>query len=373
MELDPIIDSESTNEKKESSTEHSILLLEKEIDTIYTNIESNLTTIWSKTGIDLDSKKKELYSKLETLKKNPILDNFNSLESSLNLNNIKSVDLLSLKASLDNEKLTSLSKSANAALDNLDSHLEQVESKAINYVKSLNVNVNVSSINSFMGSLWNSVVSIEPETPKLEELQETTKSNLFKYGTTRFDQDLYKLHTLKDGYISGVIFDVGKNKDDVSADSSGYDQSDATTPSGSADSSDSIESDDISDFNVDSKTDEISKLLKTYPDLNNLMNELVPIDLSYKLFWYRYFKQFDEIKRVDELRKKLTQENEEEEFDWDDDEEEKEEKKETVKKEEVKEIAEEKNESSNKVDKAPVKDEKSLNLEAEDDEDDDWE
>ncbi|CAI5757512.1 unnamed protein product [Candida verbasci] len=145
----------------------------------------------------------------------------------------------------------------NSGLDLLDSKLEIVEKEVGKYV---------SSFTSFLSN----IVSIAPKEEEKEELFNTEY-----YGNTRYDNDLLKLHTSEEFY---------KDKNDT--------------------------------FDVDSKTEEISQLLKKYPNLQKLMNELVPVKIDYKSFWFNYFKNDDKFKDDEKNRKKLLESNEEE-FSWD--------------------------------------------------------
>ena len=66
--------------------------------------------------------------------------------------------------------------------------------------------------------------------------------------------------------------------------------------------------DEIESFNADSKTKEISGLLEKYPNtLTKTMNDLVPLKISYNLFWYRYFKNDDKLKEQEKKRKELLE------------------------------------------------------------------
>ena len=66
--------------------------------------------------------------------------------------------------------------------------------------------------------------------------------------------------------------------------------------------------DEIESFNADNKTKEISGLLEKYPNtLTKTMNDLVPLKISYNLFWYRYFKNDDKLKEQEKKRKELLE------------------------------------------------------------------
>lgn len=81
-------------------------------------------------------------------------------------------------------------------------------------------------------------------------------------------------------------------------------------------------------FDIDAKTEDISKLLEENKNLEKLMNELVPGEVSYKDFWNIYYLHQQNILKMEETRKKILEEklnkkkDEEEEIGWDDDDEE---------------------------------------------------
>lgn len=76
-------------------------------------------------------------------------------------------------------------------------------------------------------------------------------------------------------------------------------------------------------FDADSKTEEIAKILEKDKDMASLMNELVPESVTYNEFWRIYFEEKQQIlDREDKRRKILTEKKaeEEEEVGWDDEE-----------------------------------------------------
>ncbi|KAI8388791.1 uncharacterized protein BYT42DRAFT_603224 [Radiomyces spectabilis] len=87
-------------------------------------------------------------------------------------------------------------------------------------------------------------------------------------------------------------------------------------------------------FNVQEYTDEIARLLDDHPDLRNIMDKLVPLEVNYATFWKRYFYHAWKIDQEEQKRQVIVKvlyegaENEEDEndFKWDSDEEETEEK-----------------------------------------------
>ncbi|CCF57251.1 hypothetical protein KAFR_0C02580 [Kazachstania africana CBS 2517] len=82
------------------------------------------------------------------------------------------------------------------------------------------------------------------------------------------------------------------------------------------------------DFYIDSKTDEISQILSKDKSLEKLMNEIVPVKISYVDFWNIYFYERDAILKKEEKRREILERskqeethNEDEEGGWDDEEE----------------------------------------------------
>ncbi|KAI5954275.1 hypothetical protein KGF54_002050 [Candida jiufengensis] len=309
-------------------TEQTMENLENEIDKAYGVVESKFQQFWSKNSHllqnqSIDEHKQQFVKQLNSMKENLshnkniqlVTENFNNFE-----NQLKD---LNLEGKLN---IKDISTKANHALDVLDSKLEIVEKEASKYV------------NSFT-SFFSQIISVAPEESKPEPEKEvifnSSLNQYTNYGTTRYDSDLLKLHTDKSYYIT-------KDEDDTSPDTN---------------------------FNADDKTKEIEELLKKYPTtLTKLMNEIVPIQVSYNKFWYLYFQNELKLQELDKQRKELQTKKEDEEFDWDDDDEDEMETPEKVlsSKETKPEINSEK---TDKKDKTLEKDED----EEEEDEEDDWE
>ncbi|KAL0094180.1 hypothetical protein F4703DRAFT_1817028 [Phycomyces blakesleeanus] len=75
-------------------------------------------------------------------------------------------------------------------------------------------------------------------------------------------------------------------------------------------------------FNATEYTDEISRLLEEHSDLRDMMDKLVPVQVSYALFWQRYFYHAwkidqDEQKRQWIVKEASVQDNQDTEFKWD--------------------------------------------------------
>ncbi|KAI8094863.1 uncharacterized protein B0P05DRAFT_523726 [Gilbertella persicaria] len=75
-------------------------------------------------------------------------------------------------------------------------------------------------------------------------------------------------------------------------------------------------------FDIKEYTDEIAQLLEEYPNLRDMMDKLVPVQVSYPLFWQRYFYHAWKIEQDEQKRQIIVQSNEDDEadFKWDSDE-----------------------------------------------------
>ncbi|RLV94817.1 hypothetical protein JA1_001485 [Spathaspora sp. JA1] len=287
-ELDSVPAENDGSAHDPSKAEEAIEKLQDDIDKVYNVIQDRFTNIWTSTSKSA-SELQEKY-KLDEYKEN-LLNQLQETKSNT-ASHVKNIKLDDVK-----QELEVLSTQANHALDALDSKLEIVENAAGKY------------FNSFTSYLSNVIsVTPEPEPQQDEEDKEqvlfsTSKlNNLNNYGTSRYEQDLLKLHTTKQYYLDSEL-DNEK---------------------------------EVANFQSDSKTSEISQLLEKYPALTTTMNELVPVEISYNLFWYRYFKQDGILKDLEQKRKALLEDdvsssakednNEEEdedidEFTWDDEDE----------------------------------------------------
>lgn len=310
---DPTIAAEelpSVPDTDSNKTQENVHRLEQEIDKVYTSLESRFQGLFSSVSKNaeeiqqkykLDEQRKHVIDQLSQVKNlsgQEVKDRLALIEQQIKLINVPEVDLKNIQTQ------------ANDALDSLDSTLEKVEQQAGKYV-------------SQFTSFFSSMVTIAPE-QKEKEKETVFTSPLNEYGTSRYDGELYKLHTDKSHYLSEEVDDAAAS------------------------------------FDADSKTTEIAALLKKYPSLTTLMNELVPVQLSYNTFWYKYFVNEDKLKQAEQNRKRLLEKKDahepkdEEEFTWDDEEE-----AEDVAKEEAVDVGKE------------VKDKKET--EEEEKSDDDWE
>ncbi|KAG7662187.1 uncharacterized protein J8A68_004315 [[Candida] subhashii] len=307
--IDPVdtttIDDETS--KLNSKTEETMEKLEQEIEHAYESIEHKFQDLWSiasnnlQERYNLEEHKKNLINQLNSTK-----EGLNSKAANINISeNLKSIEDQVRNLNLKDIQSTDIVNKANTALDFVDSKLEAIENQAGKYFSSF-------------GSFFSNVISINPgssssssssaqeiETARASQDNEDEKvlfnsnlNNYNNYGTTRYDNDLFKLHTTQQSFLNSEL--------------------------------DTEE--DFHNFNVDDKTNEISNLLEKYPStLKKTMNELVPVQLSYTVFWYRYFKQEAHLKELEEKRQQLLQRDhskdtktDEDEFTWSDDDDEEE-------------------------------------------------
>ncbi|KAI9765435.1 MAG: hypothetical protein M1840_007393 [Geoglossum simile] len=77
----------------------------------------------------------------------------------------------------------------------------------------------------------------------------------------------------------------------------------------------------LKDFSADGKTDQIAKDLETYPELRNVMEKLVPDNVTYTDFWKRYYFLRHVVETEEQRRKELLKgaTATEEEICWDED------------------------------------------------------
>lgn len=298
--IDPVVAQEelATNDKAhdEGNTEKAVHQLEQDIDKAYTVVEKKFADLWTSASKNaeglqekykLDERRDEILKQLNSAKENigdkaKVTEHLAQFESQLkNLGEqVKDINISDIK--VPEIDLKSISAQANTYLDSLDNQLEKVEQQAGLYVN---------KFASFLGGF----VSISNGDNQTEETYE--KETLFSspldsssYGTSRFETDLFKLHTTPELFLNDKL-DDGLDK-----------------------------------FNVDEKTKEISELLNKYDGtLRKLMNDIVPVKIAYNVFWFRYFKLEDELKAQDLKRKQLLNTKDkpadnEEEFTWDEDE-----------------------------------------------------
>lgn len=274
--------------------------LGEDIESAYSSLETRFASLWKSASegaqnlqdkMNIEERKSKFLSQLNSAKENinnseAVQNNLHSLEGQLK---DLGEQVKNFEAGID---FKSISSQANKALDTLDSKLEGIELQAGRFV-------------SLFTSFFSSIVQIDtPNTPEVKEAEtlfSTSAVSNSAYGSTRYDTDLFKLHTSESRFLECSIDDE----------------------------------EELKVFDVESKTSEIASLLKTYPDtLEKLMNQIVPVKIAYNVFWYRYFQMESELKASEQKRKQLLyednskskatenegnqEEEEEEEFTWDD-------------------------------------------------------
>lgn len=263
-------------------TEEAIHQLEDEIDKGYTAVEQRLAALW--TSYQMDAKTKQLGELLEVPRA--------QLAEEIEKRRVQLTEQLKLARELDQVKelekklselpITQAKENLNKGLDVVDSQLEKIENAAMGYV-------------SLFTLFLLKVVTVEPETEEtttketLFSREEDTPNFMKHYGTLRYEQELYKLHTDTKLYTEPI-------KDEAS---------------------DKID--------VEGKTEEITGLLAKYPALQHTML-LVLASVDYKTFWTRYYSHLAQLEENEKKRQalkgdlKLTgEEDDDEDFTWSDD------------------------------------------------------
>ncbi|EEQ41546.1 hypothetical protein CLUG_05674 [Clavispora lusitaniae ATCC 42720] len=299
----------TTNSSANEKTEEVIHKLEEDIDSAYSSLEARFSSLWKNASsgaqslqdkMGLEERKKKFMDQLKSAKENinnneSVQHNISSLE-----NQLKDLGehVKGFESKID---FKTISDQANKALDSLDSKLEGIEQQAGQIV---------SSFASFFSSMVSIDKPAKPEIKEPETIFSTSAVSSAAYGSTRYETDLFKLHTTESRYLEAF----------------------------------ENEEEELKSFDAESKTTDISSLLKKYPDtLEKLMNSLVPVKIPYNVFWYRYFRLENELKENELKRKELLskkdlskdkssaneedgeEDEDEEDFTWDDDEDEEEE------------------------------------------------
>lgn len=272
--------------------------IDKDVEAAISSLESKFASFWSSASqsaqelqakVNLEQRKVELAEQFKSARRNinnhPLVqENISSIENQMKEfgDHVKLLDT--------GNAMTSISSKANDALDTLDSKLEIVEQQAGKFV-------------SLFTSFFSKIVSIDnPADDSLKQTEIYVKPTIPgpSYTSSRYDSDLFKLHTTEDFYLKPL-------------------------------------GEQARDLNILGKTEEISELLAKYPDtLQKLMNKLVPVEVSYNDFWSHYFQEVLDLKDKETRRKIILSENvtdvntntdrsnddsEGEDFTWDDDEE----------------------------------------------------
>ncbi|KAI9316510.1 hypothetical protein BX666DRAFT_2028039 [Dichotomocladium elegans] len=145
-----------------------------------------------------------------------------------------------------------------------------------------------------MNTLSKTIAVIEPEDVDSQALvgRTSTSSRAGRVFATRKEQQLAEMRANPETFL----------KDCVPAD---------------------LDSSTLDLFDADKRTEDISKLLEEYPELREMMDRLVPVEISYTLFWKRYFYHVWKTEEDDRKRHVIAEAAEnEEDFRWDSDDEE---------------------------------------------------
>lgn len=229
-----------------------------------------------------DEKTNEVFTKLES-------DLNDAYEKTANgIKNIMGDDEERIKLDIPLDQATS--EKAQAVLAALDNNLAKAETIANTYWERVKKPSFWSSITDNISSKLDTVVQLTSETLALDDTVSNDNSE-HKSGQTiagnRTEAELKSLSTDKNIYIGG---------------------SKVLDPK----------------IDIESKTEEISDILKENKDLENLMNDLVPHHVSYIDFWNIYLNKKDSILKREETRKEILKSSARNETDtevgWDDEE-----------------------------------------------------
>ncbi|CAN3354934.1 hypothetical protein DICA3_B06590 [Diutina catenulata] len=271
--------SEVSSNEENRKTEEQIHRLENEIDKSYSALESKMGELWKNADskYHLDEKTRHLHEQIEK-QRAQLTEQYDKrrqqvvaqLAAARESEPVKDIEQKLRELPIDAAK-----DNLNRGLDAVDEQLEKLENAAIGYASSF-------------ASFFSKVVSIEPSEPdKASTPQPETLFSrdafLTDYGSSRYEQELYKLHTSDKVYLEP--------------------------------------SEDAEKIDIEAKTEEIASLLKKYPALEQTMHELAD-KVEYREFWQRYFAADARLKQTEERRQALTKavdaEEEEEEFTWSD-------------------------------------------------------
>lgn len=262
-------------------TEESFQKLEDEITKTYTAFESTAST-WGTS----------FSSFITNLKVNDVLEDARKQMENLHIENklqgIQKRLVGEENAAKSKDMLALLSQKTNSYLDDLDKDLEQVENTAGAYV-------------SKFGQFLKETIAVSAPEDMDELIDDQDGELLFNVGSSgqnlaasRTDAQLFTLNTSTELYLT--------NDQDPK-----FDEFRKT-------------------FNVESKTTDITQLLKQSSNLQKLSTEIVPAKVKYEEFWARYFYMHEKILQQESHRKKLLSEKRKaetkEDLDWGDDDEE---------------------------------------------------
>ncbi|KAI8990175.1 hypothetical protein BDB01DRAFT_780302 [Pilobolus umbonatus] len=148
-----------------------------------------------------------------------------------------------------------------------------------------------------LSALKHTITVVSPE----EEVDQTTETTLPTHPrvfANRKDALISKMQVNDDTYLKPLEFDQEEDK--------------------------KVADTFCSSFKIDEYTFEIAELLNEYPELRQTMDRLVPVQISYPLFWQRYFYHVWKIEQDEKKRELIVKgvEEDEADFKWDSDEEE---------------------------------------------------
>lgn len=197
--------------------------------------------------------------------------------------------------------LAALSKRAQVYIDELDRDLEKMENAAGSYILRLGKDVR---------SILKDAVTVDAPDHNCRQLSDSESGEdapaeiLFNVPeglrnqiySTRLDAQLHALHTSKEPFLTtSEESDYQKFKES---------------------------------FDINAQTEQIACDLEKYPKLRILMESLIPDQVSYEIFWTKYYYMRKQIAEQELRRKQLLQQaasGAEQDINWDDDEEEEEE------------------------------------------------
>lgn len=231
-------------------------------------------------GVAKDEKTNEIFDSFE--------NNFNKVydKTSKGIQTIINDNKDGVKLDIPLDQATS--EKTQAVLTALDNNLAKAESTAASYWETVKKPSFWSNITDNLGSRLDQVVQLTNETIASVNEQNSDNSSRPTIAGNRTDAEITELSTDKSIYLTNN--DTSKILIDI-----------------------------------DSKTEEISEILKDNKKLENLMNELVPQQVSYVTFWTIFLTRRDEILKREEMRKNILNAKEkveeEKEVGWDDDDE----------------------------------------------------
>lgn len=270
-----------------------------------------------------DEKTDEVFHKLE----DKVSSQYSKIEGQVNVQYNKTADILKNLVEEDKEKDCininlpiddEYTEKANEVLSKLDNNLKLVEDKASDYwnkVSGASFWSNVSSgLNQRMEQISSQLNDATANaTNLLNEATTSAVANISNYTATTLATSDEDTNVVKTSVAAASTRTEGELKE-LSTKKEIYLEN-------------KIELN--SEFDVETKTDEIAKILKSDELLDDLMNEIVPTEIPYKDFWNIYFTRKQQILDMENKRKELLQnaskqQDNDEIIGWDDDDEEEE-------------------------------------------------